>query len=391
MQFSTSTLLALVALVPSTLAHMYVSHPEVYMQKTDYKNFPLDASGSNYPCYETDGHSGNLPKYAPGSEQKFTIEGTAVHGGGSCQISITYDVPPRKDSPFYVLKSFQGDCPTQHAENLNSHGVFDLRYTIPNGIPGGKAVIAWSWFNRIGNREMYMRCAPVEIDSEVRGTAKLQELPAMWKAHIGAAGAPESCNMKEGDQFAFLEPGLPSAIYNSPGAVLKQLPESCRAYAGATPTKPETPKDEPTKPDTPKDEYKPEVPTAKPSAPSFIEIPKDKPDVANPPVAVPTKTNSPVATATVVPVKPDTGKPETPVKPVPSGGNCSEDGAIICTSASTWAVCDHGLVVPMGRVANGMVCRQGSMEFANSKREVRGMRFGHQHRRRHQHKRSGNL
>lgn len=392
MQFSTSTILALVALVPSTLAHMYVSHPEVYLMDVDEKRSPLSADGSNYPCYETAGHSDNLPTYSAGSSQKFTIEGTAVHGGGSCQISITYDLPVTKDSQFHVVKSFHGDCPTQHAANLpaNEHGVFDLHYNIPIDMPNGKAVVAWTWFNRVGIREMYMRCAPVIIDSQQDSDAALKALPTIWKAHIGSAGAPKTCDMEEPYQYRFLNPGSPDRYVES--GTLRDLPETCRAFAGPTPTQPEKPKDEP------KDEYKPEVPTSKPEVPTgkpstppvLIEKPKDQPDIANPPVAIPTKTNSPVATATVVPVKPDTGKPETPVKPAPSGGNCPEDGAIICTSVNTWAVCDHGLIVPMGRVANGMVCRQGSMEFANSKRQVRGMRFGHEHRRRH-HKRAGNL
>jgi hypothetical protein len=371
MQFSTSTILALVALVPSTLAHMYVSSPEVYLQDTDNKRTPLSPSGSNYPCYETSGHSGTLPTYSAGSSQKFSIAGSAVHGGGSCQISITYDLPVNKDSQFHVLKSFHGDCPTQAAGNLGGEQVFDLGYQIPVDMPKGKAVVAWTWFNRVGIREMYMRCAPVEINSAQASDAALKALPTIWKAHIGAAGAPQSCSMQEPQQYRFPNPG--SAVQES-GSLI-DFPETCRAFAGPTPTRPPTQPILIGKPeeDKPEEEQPAEEQPAE-EQPEDDKPEEDKPEPANPPVK-PTKTNSPVATATVVPVK-------------PGNGGCSEDGQIICTSDFTWSICDHGNPAPMGRVAPGMVCRQGEMRFA--KRSVRGMRFGHEHRRRH-HKRSGNL
>ena len=88
-------------------------------------------------------------------------------GGGSCQVSLTKDLEPTKDSVFQVIHSIEGGCPNAAPGNLGEDAsaadptAFD--YSIPQGIAPGKYTLAWTWFNKIGNREMYMNCAPIVV------------------------------------------------------------------------------------------------------------------------------------------------------------------------------------------------------------------------------------
>lgn len=119
--------------------------------KKDYSyTNPLDSSGKNYPCkgYQNDPWSSQAT-YQPGGSYEMELEGSATHGGGSCQISLTYDL----GKSFHVIESMLGNCPDPKK----------YEFTIPSDAPSGKALLAWSWFNKIGNREMYMNCAMVTI------------------------------------------------------------------------------------------------------------------------------------------------------------------------------------------------------------------------------------
>jgi hypothetical protein len=82
-----------------------------------------------------------------------TLEGTAVHGGGHCQFGISYD-----NQNFLVLKTV-----------LNSCLLDSMTYTfnLPDNAPGGDLIIFWTWVNRIGNREYYMECADVTVNSNL--------------------------------------------------------------------------------------------------------------------------------------------------------------------------------------------------------------------------------
>lgn len=48
---------------------------------------------------------------AVGSQQTLSFTGSAVHGGGSCQLSLTKDLKPTKDTDFRVILSIEGGCP----------------------------------------------------------------------------------------------------------------------------------------------------------------------------------------------------------------------------------------------------------------------------------------
>ena len=140
-----------------TQAHMIMTNPVPY-SKGSLNNSPLAADGSDFPCkLRADTFTvtkENIMKI--GEPQTMTFEGSATHGGGSCQLSVTSDRKPTKDSEWKVIKSFEGGCPANVDGNESSNDNSKFEFAIPEGIEAGKYTIAWTWFNRIGNREMYM-------------------------------------------------------------------------------------------------------------------------------------------------------------------------------------------------------------------------------------------
>ncbi len=88
--------------------------------------------------------------YSAGSTMNYTIAGTATHGGGSCQISMSYDL----GATWSVIFSQIGGCLIDGMTTT---------ITIPTDAPSGQALFSWSWFNLLGNREMYQNCAVVTI------------------------------------------------------------------------------------------------------------------------------------------------------------------------------------------------------------------------------------
>ncbi|KAL8831993.1 MAG: hypothetical protein Q9170_005055 [Blastenia crenularia] len=104
-----------------------------------------------------------------GQNQTLSFRGQATHGGGSCQISLTTDKQPTKQSTWKVINSIDGGCPSNHPGNVGDdptgYGADKFKFAIPPQIPTGDYTLAWTWFNKIGNREMYMNCAPITVTS----------------------------------------------------------------------------------------------------------------------------------------------------------------------------------------------------------------------------------
>lgn len=144
----------------------------------------------------------------PGVASSFSLMGSAIHGGGSCQASITYDNPPTPNSVFKVVQSYEGGCPFSADGNLPANpdnALPAIPVTLPDGLAAGEAVFVWTWFNRIGNREMYMNCAPITIGGSETSTSVFDGLPDMFVANIGV---PQSaCTTKETFDIQFPNPG----------------------------------------------------------------------------------------------------------------------------------------------------------------------------------------
>ena len=127
-----------------TQAHMRMTVPPT--RGFSYDNSPISAD--QFPCK-------GLPAITPapiqaGSSVTAHIAGTAAHGGGFCQWSLSYD----GGKEFISIHTLTTGCPTANT---------DYSIPIPGNIPNGQAILYWSWMNEIGNREFYANCADVAV------------------------------------------------------------------------------------------------------------------------------------------------------------------------------------------------------------------------------------
>ncbi|OJD15030.1 hypothetical protein AJ78_04685 [Emergomyces pasteurianus Ep9510] len=231
-------LLSLALAAGSAFAHIEMSQPVPFRSKygsggnVDYSmTSPLLADGSDFPCkgYHHDGTSKSSATYKAGETSQIKLEGTATHGGGSCQISLSYD----QGKTFRVIESIVGGCPIAK----------QYSFKIPSSAPAGEALFAWTWFNKIGNREMYMNCAPVTIENSSGDKAAFDQLPEIYIANVG-----NGQTTVEGQDVQFPNPG--------PGSSGGDAPAPSVVSSSAAPPPAAT---------TPALEVKPSTPVASPS------------------------------------------------------------------------------------------------------------------------------
>ncbi|KAK0635990.1 putative endoglucanase, partial [Bombardia bombarda] len=186
------TAITLLILVSHAFAHMEISSPPPLRSKynpntnkddIDYSmTSPLSNTGGGFPCKgylsllgTSQGKS--VASWAAGSSQSFSVVGSATHGGGSCQTSLSLD----SGKTFRVIHSYTGGCPLSPSYN----------FKVPADTPATQdAIFAWTWHNEIGDREMYMNCAVVNIlppgnTNNKREQVSFSSRPAMFEANIG--------------------------------------------------------------------------------------------------------------------------------------------------------------------------------------------------------------
>ena len=144
--------LAAIAFLSSTVSgHIALSSPVPFGHPD---TSPLSPSGSNFPCKTDNGFGfSTVTNMKVGDSQTIAFSGTAVHNGGSCQLSLTPGYKPTTSSQFKVILSIEGGCPGLNGQTTT----YD--YKIPEEVPNGNYTFGWTWYNNIGNREIYMNCA----------------------------------------------------------------------------------------------------------------------------------------------------------------------------------------------------------------------------------------
>lgn len=219
---ATATLCAYVA-----DAHVLMKSPVPYsVDKLD--NGPI--SKQQYPCKSQNGFTvSTMNSMAVGEKQTLTLSGSAVHGGGSCQLSVTLDTEPTASSVFKVIKSMEGGCPGVSGEAE----AYD--FTLPDSIPNGKATFAWTWFSKLsGGPELYMNCAPIEVTGGASDDTAFQKLPNMLVANID-----DTCKSVPNFAVQFPDPG--SVDTNGGTNDLKAPVGSGCGATGTTPADPSAP------------------------------------------------------------------------------------------------------------------------------------------------------
>lgn len=147
----TKMIFLLSALLPFVSAHMnlispmplgYKGIPGIAENLKDYNYVaPMLMTGADYPCK---GHlnllsdkvaGGSQATWAAGTSQSWTLEGSATHSGGSCQVAISED----SGKTFKVVKSYIGGCPLVTGTTTNS-------FVVPKETKSGKQIFAWYVF-----------------------------------------------------------------------------------------------------------------------------------------------------------------------------------------------------------------------------------------------------
>jgi hypothetical protein len=319
--------------------------PAVPDSLRDYSyNSPLDASGSDFPCkgyhLQETSHVSKATYKSGGTGKMSFLAGGAAHGGGSCQVSLSYD----NGATWKVIKSMIGGCPVTTSYD----------FTIPQDAPSSDDVLlAWTWFNLVGNREMYMNCARVTIEGSAPGRHRRAEvatrqggmssLPDMFTCNIG-----KGCITKENQNVDFPNPG-PDVVMGENSMATNQGAGFDGAQAASDDSG---------------------APAASPAA-SPVSSPVSSPKPTSVEVipissapATPAPAPASTAPADPAPAEPIPAAP-TPTPEAPASGSCTP-GSIICTSSTTWSMCVPGAggsssLTPMGAVAPGTTCADGKI------------------------------
>ena len=333
--------------------HMVMATPPPYGSPD---NSPLVADGSNFPCKATSNSGATVTDMAIGAPQKLSFLGESVHGGGSCQVSLTTDNPATKSSTWMVIHSIEGGCPAKGvAGNIgadNSASAPDpdtYSFAIPEGIKPGAYTLAWTWFNKVGNREMYMNCASIKVtggsskrdDIPLNGTdfAAIPELagrdtpsfPAMFVANIPVS----DCTTAESTDVQFPNPG---ASVEKDGVASDLAPPTgpkCGSASGSSSS------------------------GSQAAAPSGGAA------------AAPSVAASPAAAAPSVAASPATGSTSSSSGSSSSGsGTCSSPGAILCSpDGKSFAICSSSGAAPVFQpVSAGTSCANGAIAAVKVKR-----------------------
>ncbi|EAT92117.1 hypothetical protein HBH56_123340 [Parastagonospora nodorum] len=393
-----TTILAVTALLSAANAHIKITQPVPFSKDT------LDTSPvtkQNYPCKNDNGFKiSTMNQMAVGTKQTLAFSGTAVHGGGSCQLSVTTDPEPNENSVFKVIKSIEGGCPGVDGATK------EYDFELPASIPNGKATFAWTWSSKMsGAPELYMNCAPIEVTGGASDKTEFMTLPDMLKYNVG-----EGCTSAQNFATKFPNPG---SVVEKGAADDQKPPTGSCGSTGSTPAEPSPPAGQPSPP-----AGQPSPPAGQPSSPAGQPSASAPPSQPTPPAggqssaAAPPSAPSPPpsnpggvfapgasaaptpATSTTLvtvtgaptPAKPTvpvgTGTPAQPTPPSTGGGSapggsapaapggsastCSTNGAVVCNGEKQFGLCNNGNVV-WQEVASGTACVNGVI----SKRSMR--------------------
>ncbi|RPB26086.1 hypothetical protein L211DRAFT_781976 [Terfezia boudieri ATCC MYA-4762] len=334
---------------------------------------PLAPNGSNYPCkgYNKDiSGVASVETYTAGQTYSITLQGSATHMGGSCQISLSYD----NGATFKVIHSMIGGCPLKTSYD----------FTIPKDAPNGKkTILAWTWFNKVGNREMYMNCAVVDIVGGSDG--KTLNTPEIFRANTFAG----TCITPEGKDLVFENPG-DSVEYGGDYATNKPSgPTPITGCSNAPPPPPS--QDQPTntnitttqqgQPITTENTFPTTMPAPVPTttpttqpAPTTIESQPTTQSTCDDLTTTITQIVTQTITQTqteVVTITKDSSetKLSRTVRPTttqdivtPTSEPCNKEEAIQCyENGKKWKFCDGTEWVDMGLCSKGQTCKDGKL------------------------------
>lgn len=363
-----SQLSLLLGIATGAWSHGIMIEPRPYNLETEplQQVAPLSAD-LPFPCQGRTEHAENRTTLTAGTTETVKFWISAVHGGGSCQFSVTYDYPPPADpAKWKTIYTIIGDCPAKAAGNLptveldkaqrengpqcgNSSGeecVRQFDIPIPSGMKNSEtATFAFTWFNKIGNREMYMTCAPVSIVGGTDDEEFMDSLPPVFQANI-----PGTCTTgNSGELLNIPNPGNFGIVYAEPS---QEGYGSCPAA------------DPPSFVESPQGSGRNTASVAatltsvpQSSLSSFVTVTTSSHAVTSDQPMYSNSTSSPTGTVSAAPT--ETGQP-----PWAAGlTRCpSANGSIYCYENNTFGLCNEGWADPMPLNSN-QVCKNGEITY----------------------------
>lgn len=373
-------------------AHMMLSQPVPFNKGGSLNTSPLapvkpGSPGSDYPCQQTGGKYDivEMNTMAVDEPIKLGWSGSAVHNGGTCQIAVTLDKEPDVSSVFKVLQVYEGGCPVAETDDTKS-----FNFTIPTGFPSGQASLAWVWFNNLGNREVYMNCAPITVTGGAESKDVFNSLPNLYLINL----PPSECGSVDSSDVVVPNPGK-NVVKAATATPKAPTGPSCAASAAAqtsglsgyqtssggnngsqTPSSTATDADVTSAPLSYGNGASSliTIATAAPadSTAAATSVPADVP------TSYPTLTASSGAgiygPGTAVGTAAGTGAAPVASGSSASGSTCSTNGALMCNGSTQFGLCNNGNVVWQA-VADGTVCSNGQIQKRSD--------FRHAHVRRH--------
>lgn len=212
-------------------AHLLLANPTPYGSDI-ITNSPLSSSGSNFPCqvsgsastfYSKEGISNTA---TAGESITMSFKGSAVHGGGSCQVALSTDLQPSQSTRWSVILSIEGGCPTKDGSGPSTYDV-----KIPADIPAGDYSYAWTWTSKeSGTQEYYMNCAPLTIKSS-SSSSKRRSVSALARRDSVMSSYPPLAVYNMADLNSCKSELSSSPLYPYPGSTVERLAASSPAFA----------------------------------------------------------------------------------------------------------------------------------------------------------------
>ncbi|KAI9163660.1 spore coat SP96 precursor [Paramyrothecium foliicola] len=364
-----ATILALAAGIGS--AHVIMIEPHPYNLDTAplLQTWPLSAD-LPFPCQGRFQHAEEVTTVTAGTTQTVKFWGSAVHGGGSCQFSVAYGTePPVDPAAWHTIYSLIGGCPAEAEGNIptdskdphgREHGpqcgndsgkecTRQFNIPIPKNMKNGPAIFAWTWFNKIGNREMYMNCAPIEVVGGVEDSSFVQSLPPIFRANI-----PGECTTgTSGSVIGFPDAGEFGKVYQpiDPGSNGSCEPAGDASFDDSV-AKPALPSGAPTGSPS---ATSPSTPSEKPSSTSAL---LSSPTIPIPPSPTTYQNSSTIQLPAPTPTTDSQSAPSS--RPAWAEGMepCDVSGSLVCLKPGFFGICNNGWVLPQA-LAVGTSCTDG--------------------------------
>ncbi|KAK8015959.1 lytic polysaccharide monooxygenase [Apiospora marii] len=357
MHFSTTTPSILAAaLATAASGHVVMENPPPAKFLAYGPTNPIEPTGADWPCKIPAGQKLDTSDASPktemviGEPQKFSVKGTAVHGGGSCQFALTKGWDPKKDSPWSVIHSIEGGCPARNQKgNLDGANSDVYEFQIPPGIAPGEYTFSWTWNNRIGGQpaETYQNCGLVVVKAAKTKRMELSarrdlvamskrgaDFPELFMANIGelSGGCTTGEALKQQIAIAYPDPGQSVDRANGDEQLFKQPCDgNPRARKGGdrgsggspAPAPAPVPSEPASPPASQPPQPEPSTPSAKPT--SAAPIPTSVGPAPEPSSALPAAPSS--AAPLPVPNAPGSGGAMDPSSPCTHGQlGCSNSG-----------------------------------------------------------------